>query len=150
MFRCESRTRSKNSNFPLKQVETVFAIYPSRAISRLHSQTRRTPIESYGHQPETRNPPSAIWRLHSRARVCHLISDLPIARHLGTAITILRSSLLKIQIFPPSIPTPAILRLHSQSISGRHLADALATTFTLNLVSFFKIPTKIHIPLSAI
>ena len=100
MFRCKSRTRSENSNLPLKQVETVFAIYPSRAISRLLSQARRTPIDSYGEQPETRNPTSAI----SQARVCHPIVHVsrvskfkffppnPHARHLAAAFTIHKRS----------------------------------------------------------
>ena len=47
----------------------------------------------------------------------------------------------KFKFFSP-IPTPAISRLHSQSINGRHLAVALATTFTLNLCLFPKFPPK--------
>ena len=113
MFCCESRTRSGNSNFPLKQVDNPCWRYTPRA---LFCGCSPKYVYSYGQQPETRNPPLASTSL---------LFDSP------------RQSLLKIQI-----PTPAILRLHSQSISGRHLADALATTLTLNLCHFSKSPPK--------
>ena len=97
MFRCESRTRSENSNLPLKQVDNPCWRYTPRALSRGCSPKH---VDSYGQQPETRNPPSAI----SQARVCHPIVHVsrfskfkffpqyPHARHLAAAFTIPKRS----------------------------------------------------------
>ena len=130
MFLCFSKSRAHlkfwhrtwptSASWP-HSTFTLSTRYTPRALSRGCSPKH---VYSYGQQPETRNPPSAI----SQARVCHPIVHV--------------SRFSKFKFFPPQIPTPAILRLNSQSISGRHLAVALATTFTLNLCHFSNSPPK--------
>ena len=123
MFRCESRTRSENSNFPLKQVDNPCWRYtPEHHLAAALPSTSIPTVSNP--KPEIHPPPSRKHEFAIRS------PDSP------------RQSLLKIQIFPPQISTPTILRLHSQSINGRHLAVALATTFTLNFCHFSKFPPK--------
>ena len=150
MFSCQSRTRSENSNFPLKQVENRLRDVPlARHLAAALPSTSNANRVLWS---STRNQKSTLRHLAAAFTSTSLPSDLwspdrpPSCgcTHNPTFVTSQNSN------FSPQIPTPAILRLHSQSISGQHLADALATTFTLNLCHFSKIPTKIHIPLPAI
>ena len=118
MFRCESRTRSKNSNFPLKQVDNPCWRYTPRAQSRGCSLKH---VDSYGQQPETRNPPSDI----SQARFCHPIVHV--------------SRFSKFKFFPP-IPhachLAAAFTIHKRSPSSGCTRNHVHT----QPLSFFKIP----------
>ena len=129
MFSCKSRISGENSNFPLKQVENPCWRYtPARHLAAA------LPSTSVSCKTAVVKPKPKIR--HAQSRGC-------IHEH-------------EFAIRSPIFRSPAILRLHSQSIrwsllkihiyrqniTARHLAVVLATTFALNLCHFSNFPPK--------
>ena len=134
MFRCEARTRSENSNFPLEQVDN-----PCWRHTHARHLAAALPSTSNANRflrSATRNQKSTLRHLASTS----LPSDFPIV-HV--------SRFSKFKFFPPNPHTrhlAAAFTIHKWSPSSGCTRNHVHT----QLLSFFKIPTKIHVPLPAI
>ena len=136
MFRCESRTRSENSNFPLKQVDNRLRDIP--LARHLAAALPNTSIPTVSNpKPEIHPPPSggcihehefAIWSLISRSPAILRLHSQSYVRHFS-----------KFKFFPPNTHTrhlAASFTIHKRSPSSGCTRNHVHT----QRLSFFKIP----------